>query len=128
MKLPAAALFATLFAACQSSTTREWLVANQSLTPVEIYVVASHSGDTLRQTIAAGQTKPVYILTQDGAGSGVLLARSVFDTAQTVNTTGRFMQKDFFNTRFWSINIVQEKMLPSHYAHQYTFTVTESDF
>lgn len=129
MKLVAAFSFALLlFTACESSTERRWLVSNRSANDIKVSLITAHTGDTLYKSIAPGQTEVIYAQTQPGGSSGVLRALSVFDTAVIENTSGDFMQKDFLDQINWNITIKQEKNFPSFYSHQYTFTVSDSDF
>jgi hypothetical protein len=129
MKLPVAFILAlALFISCENSTERQWLVQNRSAAGIKVSLITRLTGDTLYHTIEPGSSKVIYTQTQPGGSSGVLRALSVFDTAVIENTTGRFMQKDFLNQINWNINITQEKKFPSFYSHQYTFTVSDSDF
>jgi hypothetical protein len=129
MKLPFACIVALLlFTACESSTERQWVVSNRSASEIKVSLITKITGDTLYQTIDPGSSHVIFSQMQPGGSSGVLRAHTVFDTVVIENTGGNFMQKDFFNQHYWSINITQVKKFPSHYSHQYTFMVTDQDF
>jgi hypothetical protein len=123
--LPLLILF---LASCEGSTSREWIVSNESSTTIKVEATLTHETDTVYKIIASGEKKIITITTEDKGNSLPQQAYDVFTYFLITNADGESTDMQYADNDSWDIYIEETKNNPPHFEMTYTMVVTDGDF
>jgi len=117
-----------LLTSCEGNTDRDWIIANDSSSSIEVTATFILDSGMSKETINSGNSKTITITNQLGGNSTPQAPNEVFTSLLVTNEEGGTFTRDFTLLENWESTIEQTKRVPSNYVHEYILYVTNEDF
>jgi hypothetical protein len=118
----------SLLTACEGNTDYTWKVANNSSTSITAYSMGILDTTANVKQIASSSTEIILLGGQMGGNSTAQEPETYLSSLIIINTNGDTAQKDFTDLSNWETSIDHVKKTPSFYEHEYTFSISDTDF
>lgn len=119
---------ATMLISCEGNTNFEYMIRNESSSPVTVSYIFSMTGDSTSFEIPNGSTKSIEAFDLRGGRSEANDISSHLQEFYIINSSNDTCQKDESIDANWKIGIDHVSKVPSAYGHEYLFTVDDSNF
>lgn len=118
-----------LIISCEGNTDRYRHVQNNTNESINIYASGISFYDfEFNETLTAGQSVKIFQTYQRGGSDYVENPAIGIDSLLITNSNGDTCTKDYLIQDNWLIDVYQRKKVPSDWQHNYTFTVSNTNF
>jgi hypothetical protein len=126
LKIATLVLLSILFS-CEGNTDRIRTIQNNTSGTIQVIADGNLPAD-YNKTIPSGGAETLFISGQLGGSDFIENPAEGIHSLIILNAFGDTCVKDYLLQSNWSIDVQQTKRFPSNWRHEYTFSITDSDF